>query len=150
MQHLHFYLYTWRFYSSTLSTENHQLALSGKSIYTESQTEIKGGVKQGWLPHKSTPLNLRIWSEVLCTAAHSCTLRKELWNPLLLQSHMTFMYLQRNIVVGLGGAVELWSLYIDANFPELLMSPLMESVGYVLTKEVNDFLLRVYKCTRYT
>ncbi len=28
----------------------------------------------------------------------ACTLRKELWNPLLLQSHMTFVYLQRNIV----------------------------------------------------
>ncbi len=26
------------------------------------------------------------------------TLRKELWNPLLLQSHITFVYLQRNIV----------------------------------------------------
>ncbi len=26
------------------------------------------------------------------------TLRKELWNPLLLQSHMTFVYLQRDIV----------------------------------------------------
>ena len=36
---------------------------------------------------------------VMVTGRHTpCTLRKELCNPLLLQSHMSFVYLPRNIV----------------------------------------------------
>ena len=52
-----------------------------------------------WISKKK----LQIVSQIDCTknvltGLWSHTLRKELWNPFLLQSHMTLVYLQRNVV----------------------------------------------------
>ena len=46
--------------------------------------------------HSTEKNNERHWCTDLfmCNTVH--TLRKELWNPFLLQNHMTFVYLQRN------------------------------------------------------
>ncbi len=75
-----------------------------------------------------------------------CTLRKELWNPLLLQGHMAFVYLQSNIVYK-ASANKIKTLALQAHSDIRKASGFVittEPLGFVLTKEVNVFLLRVW------
>ncbi len=75
-------------------------------------------------------------------------------NPLLLQSHMTFVYLQRNIVDNnkVNSRTDMASCvpFVFAKGIIGVHCPLgfvitTEPLGFVLTKEVNVFLLRVLR-----